>query len=274
MATEHPTPAGPASPDLAILESRVYRGPKHLVLRAGDPPGRRPGQPRGIPQQHHQGLHRPAPRLPARAGGAHLLPRRSRRLCGATARGHLDGTRGRTRLVAGAERGGHDLRRGKTRQVEGKKGIYNVVYGYIDERVGLAAGILAVRLVNHLVQPEPDFDFGAELDLFLGQAERTAFGPSTSAILEEAVSRDIPWIRLNEYSLIQLGQGVHAQRIRATMTSMTGALAVDIAGDKDLTGKLLASAGLPVPRSEAVRSVDAAVSAAEPDRLPLRREAA
>ena len=169
---------------------------------------------------------------------------------------------------------GHDLRRGKTRQVEGKKGIYNVVYGYIDERVGLAAGILAVRLVNHLVQPEPDFDFGAELDLFLGQAERTAFGPSTSAILEEAVSRDIPWIRLNEYSLIQLGQGVHAQRIRATMTSMTGALAVDIVGDKDLTGKLLASAGLPVPRSEAVRSVDAAVSAAEPDRLPLRREAA
>ena len=62
-----------------------------------------------------------------------------------------------------------------------------------------------MRLVNHLVQPEPDFDFGAELDLFLGQAERTAFGPSTSAILEEAVSRDIPWIRLNEYSLIQLG---------------------------------------------------------------------
>ena len=120
-----------------------------------------------------------------------------------------------------------------------------------------------MRLVNHLVQPEPDFDFGAELDLFLGQAERTAFGPSTSAILEEAVSRDIPWIRLNEYSLIQLGQGVHAQRIRATMTSMTGALAVDIAGDKDLTGKLLASAGLPVPRSEAVRSVEAAVSAAD-----------
>ena len=158
---------------------------------------------------------------------------------------------------------GHDLRRGKTRQVKGKRGIYNVVYGYVDERVGLAAGHLAVRLVNHLVQPEPAFDFRTELDLFLSRAERLAFGPSTSAILEEAVSRDIPWIRLNEQSLIQLGQGVHAQRIRATMTSMTGALAVDIAGDKDLTTKLLASAGLPVPRSEAVRSVDAAVSAAD-----------
>ena len=157
---------------------------------------------------------------------------------------------------------GHDLRRGKTRQVKGKRGIYNVIYGYVDERVGLAAGHLAVRLVNHLVQPEPDFDFETELDLFLSNAQRLAFGPSTSAILEEAVSRDIPWIRLNEQSLIQLGQGVHAQRIRATMTSRTGALAVDIAGDKDLTTKLLASAGLPVPHSEAVRTVEAAVAAA------------
>src|SRR5680860_404123 len=46
------------------------------------------------------------------------------------------------------------------------------------------------------------------------------------------------------------------------MTSNTSALAVDIAGDKELTTRLLASAGLPVPRSEAVRGVDAAVAAA------------
>jgi cyanophycin synthetase len=157
---------------------------------------------------------------------------------------------------------GHDLRRGKTRQVKGKPGVYNVIYGYVDERVGIKAGQLAVRLVNHLVEAEPDFDFETELDLFLSRAERLAFGPSTSAILEEAVSRDIPWTRLNEQSLIQLGQGVHAQRIRATMTSMTGALAVDIASDKGLTSRLLASAGLPVPRSEVVRNVEAAVTAA------------
>ena len=53
------------------------------------------------------------------------------------------------------------------------------------------------------------------------RAERTAFGPSTQAIVDEAVSRDIPWIRLNQHSLVQLGQGVHAKRIRATMTSET-----------------------------------------------------
>ncbi|MDQ1482094.1 MAG: cyanophycin synthetase, partial [Actinomycetota bacterium] len=34
---------------------------------------------------------------------------------------------------------GHDLRRGKTRQVKGRSGVYHVVYGYVDERVGLKA---------------------------------------------------------------------------------------------------------------------------------------
>ena len=126
-----------------------------------------------------------------------------------------------------------------------------------------------MRLVNHLVQEEEGFDFAAELERFLTRAERTAFGPSTGAILEEAVSRDIPFIRLNSGSLVQLGQGVHQQRIRATMTSKTGALAVDIAGDKDMTTKLLGSAGLPVPKQETVRSAEGAVAAARRIGFPV-----
>ena len=262
MASERPTPAQPASPDLAILESRVYRGPNiwsyeqaiHLVVDLG-----------GLEDHPTNTIDGFTDSL------LDLLPGLAGHTCSrGVAGGFVERLREGTWLGHVTEHislqvqkeAGHDLRRGKTRGVKGRRGVYNVVYGFVDERVGLAAGQLAVRLVNHLVQPEPDFDFEAELDLFLTRAERTAFGPSTSAILEEAVSRDIPWIRLNEHSLVQLGQGVHAQRIRATMTSMTGALAVDIAGDKGLTTKLLASAGLPVPRSEAVRSVEAAVAAA------------
>lgn len=159
---------------------------------------------------------------------------------------------------------GHDMRRGKTRMVRGSEGRYNVIYGYTDETVGLSASQLAAGLVNHLVSAEEGFDFAAELDLFLRRAERAAFGPSTQAILEEAASRDIPFMRLNSASLVQLGQGVYAQRIRATMTSKTAALAVDIASDKELTAKLLASAGLPVPRSESVRTSPG------PSRWPVR----
>ena len=94
-----------------------------------------------------------------------------------------------------------------------------MIYGYAEERVGVAAGKLAVRLVNHLVKTEPGFDFDAELERLILLAERRQFGPSTQAIIDEAVTRDIPFIRLNEQSLVQLGQGKYQQRIRATMTS-------------------------------------------------------
>ncbi len=256
------TDAGPSA-DLTILESHVYRGPNiwsyqtsvHLVVDLGS-------------------LERfPTTELPGFTDELlSLLPGLANHTC---SRGHRGGFVERLRegtwlghvaehvALQLQQEAGHDIRRGKTRGVRGRSGVYNVVYGYVDERVGLAAGRLAVRLVNHLVQADPDLDFAAELDLFLRRADRTAFGPSTAAIIEEAVSRDIPWIRLNEHSLVQLGQGVHQQRIRATMTSGTSALAVDIAGDKELTSTLLASAGLPVPGTQSVRTVEDSVRVAD-----------
>lgn len=68
---------------------------------------------------------------------------------------------------------------------------------------------------------------------------------------------------------MQLGQGVYAQRIRATMTSKTGALAVDIASDKDMTIRLLGSAGLPVPKQETFRTEAGAVEGARRIGFPV-----
>ncbi|MEA2538048.1 MAG: cyanophycin synthetase, partial [Chloroflexota bacterium] len=106
------------------------------------------------------------------------------------------------------------------------------------------------------------FDLEEELERLILMAERSAFGPSTQALIDEAVSRDIPFIRLDRHSLVQLGQGVHQQRIRATMTSRTSAIGVDVASDKSLTNRLLDSAGLPVPRADVVDTEDGAVAAA------------
>jgi len=158
---------------------------------------------------------------------------------------------------------GTDVRHGKTRAA-GQPGQYNVIFEYKEESVGIEAGRMAVALVNHLVAPENPaftFDLIPELERLIIRAERQAFGPSTQAIIDEAVSRDIPYIRLDRHSLVQLGQGVHQQRIRATMTSRTSAIGVDVASDKGLTNRLLDSAGLPVPRSEVVRSEDTAAAA-------------
>jgi len=262
IETERPTPVGPAQPDLRVLETRVYRGPNiwsydpaiHLLVDLGSledyPTSALPGFTERLLE---------------------LLPGVGRHTC---SRGHKGGFA--ARLHEGTWLGhvaehvalqlqqetGADIRRGKTRSA-GPRGQYNVIYGYADERVALSAGRLAVRLVNDLVQDDPDFDFATELEDFLLRAERTAYGPSTLAIIEEAASRDIPYLRLNEGSLVQLGQGVHQKRIRATMTSNTSALAVDIASDKDLTTRLLAAAGLPVPKSESVRTSDQAAAAAK-----------
>ncbi|MFC6285176.1 cyanophycin synthetase [Nocardioides sp. GCM10027113] len=261
--TERPTP------DLSIVETRVYRGPNvwsydkaiHLVVDLG------------VLEQH------PTNTLPGFTD--HLLqalPGLREHSCSRGRRGGFV-----ERLHEGTWLGhvaehcalalqqvvGHDVRRGKTRQVKGTTGVYNVIYGYIDEQVGLAAGRLAVRLVNHLVQADPEFDWEKELEAFILRAERTAFGPSTQALVDEAVSRDIPWLRLNKYSLVQLGQGVHAKRIRATMTSETSSIAVDVASDKDLTTRLLSAAGLPVPKQESVRTVDQAVAVARRIGFPV-----
>jgi cyanophycin synthetase len=269
MAADRPTPTGPAAPELRIVESRVYRGGNvwsydpaiHLVVDLGVL--------EGYPTDTLDGF---TDHL------VELLPGLGNHTCSRGVKGgFVDRLREGTWLGHVTEHvalqlqqeAGHDMRRGKTRAVKGQAGRYNVIYAYADESVGLAAGELAVRLVNHLVQAEEGFDFADALDHFLRRAQRTAFGPSTAAIIEEAVSRDIPYIRLNTASLVQLGQGVHAQRIRATMTSKTSSLAVDIASDKDMTTRLLASAGLPVPKQETVRSADAAASAARRIGFPV-----
>ncbi|WP_114906366.1 cyanophycin synthetase [Ornithinimicrobium murale] len=261
--TQSQSPTAPVAPDLRIVEQRVYRGPNiwnyeqaiHLVVDLGVleqyPSNLIPGFTEQLlewlPGLHNHVCSR------GKAGGF------VERLHEGTWVGHISE---HLALQLQGE-AGHDLRRGKTRAVKGQPGHYNVIYSYIDERVGLAAGELAVRMVNAAVARDPEFDFTSELDDFLRLAQRTAFGPSTNAILEEAVARDIPFIRLNTASLVQLGQGVHQQRIRATMTSKTSALAVDIAGDKSLTNTLLSSAGLPVPLSDTVRTEDGAVQVAQ-----------
>jgi cyanophycin synthetase len=159
---------------------------------------------------------------------------------------------------------GTEVRHGKTRGT-GEYGRYNVIFEYREEQVGIEAGKKAVAMVNHLVAPNDpafEFDLVPELESLIRLAERLAFGPSTQALLDEAAGRDIPFMRLDRYSLVQLGQGIHQERIRATMTSHTGGIAVDIASDKKLTNRLLDSAGLPVPRSELVDTEDDAVAAA------------
>ena len=159
---------------------------------------------------------------------------------------------------------------GRTRTT-GEKGMYNMVYAYKQRDAGIEAGHLALRLLMHLLpehlqqqvehEIDPNFDFQAELEAFVLRAQRHEFGPSTQALVDAAVKRNIPWLRLNDYSLVQFGHGKYQTRIQATVTSGTGTIATSLASDKEGTHSILKDMGLPVPKQEMFSTEDDAVRA-------------
>jgi cyanophycin synthetase len=151
------------------------------------------------------------------------------------------------------------------------EGHYTVVFEYEEERVGEAAAELGVKLLHDLLPPElrpagadaPPFDFARELRELVDFGQRRQLGPSTGSLVRAAEERDIPWLRLNDYSLVQLGHGKYQKRIQATVTSETRHISVEIASDKEETNRILGDLGLPVPRQRTARSAEQAIRAAE-----------
>lgn len=171
---------------------------------------------------------------------------------------------------------GNDVSFGKTRG-NGEHGQYDVVFQYESEEVGLESADLAMRLLHHLLplelQPElvrgEEFDWEEERDTFIRFAQRRELGPSTASLVKAAEERNIPWIRLNRYSLVQLGHACYGKRIQATITSETRHIGVEIASDKEETNKLLGDLGLPVAKQKLVYSERAAIRAAKRIGLPV-----
>jgi cyanophycin synthetase len=173
---------------------------------------------------------------------------------------------------------GSDVTFGKTRS-SGKLGCYDVVYQYHQRDVGLEAGQLGIRLLTHLMPKEvqallhstvdENFNFSEELHDFVRMAQRKEFGPSTASLVKAAEERDIPWLRLNNYSLVQFGHGKYQRRIQATITSETKHIAVEISCDKEDTHNLLNDLGLPVPQQIMIYGENQAIRAANKIGYPV-----
>jgi len=139
---------------------------------------------------------------------------------------------------------------GRTRGY-GEKGVYNVVFSYIEESVGRYAAKAAVRICEALIAAVP-YDLEDDIQSMRELRESERLGPSTGSIVLEAQSRNIPWIRLNKYSLVQLGYGANQKRIQATVTSETSSIGVELACDKEDTKYLLERAEVEVPRGDII----------------------
>ncbi|MCP3689702.1 MAG: cyanophycin synthetase, partial [Gammaproteobacteria bacterium] len=167
---------------------------------------------------------------------------------------------------------------GRTRST-GEPGMYNMVYAYRQRDAGIEAGHLALRLLMHLLpkklqqqidhEIDPEFDFESELETFVLRTQRREFGPSTQSLVDAAVARGIPWLRLNDYSLVQFGHGKYQTRIQATVTSGTGTIPTSLASDKEGTHSLLKDMGLPVPRQAMFTSEDDAVKSSKRVGFPV-----
>jgi len=147
-------------------------------------------------------------------------------------------------------------------------GVYQVVVEYTEEEVGRQAFELAEQLVQAALAGQ-EFDVKAAIAQLHETDEDVRMGPSTGSIVEAAIARGIPYRRLTQGSLVQLGWGSKQRRIQAAEIDSTGAVAESIAQDKDLSKKLLHAAGVPVPLGRPVDTPDDAWAAALEVGLPV-----
>src|SRR6185436_9480120 len=73
-----------------------------------------------------------------------------------------------------------------------------VMFGYDGEEVGLAAGDLALDVLDHVANGDKNArrswkELQADYDDFLHLAERRALGRSTRSLINAAEERGVPW---------------------------------------------------------------------------------
>jgi cyanophycin synthetase len=141
-------------------------------------------------------------------------------------------------------------------------GVYKVVVRCENARFAELCMRTARELILSIVDDKP-FDLGGELKELRTRGGQLCLGPGTQAIVDAASARGIPFVRLTEGNLIQLGYGKAQRRIWTAETDATSAVAESIAQDKELTRRLLAAAGVSVPAGRAVSDASDAWLAAQ-----------
>jgi len=161
---------------------------------------------------------------------------------------------------------------GRTRQ-SNKPGVYHVLFNYEEESSGIYAAKAAVDVFLSLAEGSGQESLKEKISEYVYQIRKrnheARLGPSTRSIVQEAEKRNIPYIRLDEESYVQLGYGIHQKRIIAAMTSQTSALAMELASDKYETKRVLADMSVPVPHAVIITTKEELSDAVEDVGFPL-----
>jgi len=150
----------------------------------------------------------------------------------------------------------------------GRRSVYKVIIHNLHDEVTRLALTMGRDLIMAAIEDQP-FDVAAAVEELKDLAEDRLLGPSTGSIVNAAMERKIPTMRLAENNLVQLGYGSKQRRIWTAETDQTSAIAETISRDKDLTKSLLKACGVPVPEGVVVETADDAWEAAEDIGLPV-----
>lgn len=154
------------------------------------------------------------------------------------------------------------------------RGVYHVAVSAWHAEITKAAMHFARELIlvamNFEQLSSPSYDTAGAVRKIRDMVDSLWLGPSTACIVEAAIARNIPIIRLlSKGNLVQLGYGYKCHHIWTAETDHTPAIAESISRDKDLTKTLLQSCGVPVPEGKIVSSTQEAWEAAEDIGLPV-----
>ncbi len=156
---------------------------------------------------------------------------------------------------------------GRAREAD-RRSVYKVIVHNLHDEVTRLAITTGRDLIMAAIEDKP-FDVAAAVEALKDLAEDRLLGPSTGSIVNAAMERKIPTMRLAENNLVQLGYGSKQRRIWTAETDQTSAIAETISRDKDLTKSLLKACGVPVPEGLVVETADDAWEAAEDIGLPV-----
>ncbi|WP_374444096.1 Mur ligase family protein [Stella sp.] len=146
-------------------------------------------------------------------------------------------------------------------------GRVELMTGYEEPMIAVAALRWAVVAVDAAIAAETGVASSADPEAarrqFLEALDTYQLVHTTRMQIREAERRGIPHHRLFPLApVIQFGHGARQQRVVAASTSRTSHIGQSIASDKVYTSRLLAEAGLPVPKQQPVWSLREATEAA------------
>ena len=172
-----------------------------------------------------------------------------------------------------AYRPGKDIAEGAERARVSRQAQGTAIFQTADAQIGLAAGQAGFAVVQALVEGIEGPDLRRAVRTTLRGFLKTTL-PSTPPIhslfmAEVAEERGIPWQALGRTGYVRIGLGRHARILKGAESTQISAVGAKMAKDKGFANRLLAEAGLPVPRQRTASTEEAAVAAGAELGYPL-----